>query len=76
MNATTFILPPSLREMMDHMSVGSTNGVAGHLVALERKGCVVNANPGRAHSWRALKRVLDVTCPHCGGEIEVTEELS
>lgn len=33
-------MPPTLRELGDELGIGSTNGVADHLEALERKGYV------------------------------------
>jgi repressor LexA len=33
--------PPTLREIGEHMGIGSTNGVNDHLRALERKGYIV-----------------------------------
>lgn len=40
--------PPSLREIGAHFGISSPNGVACHLKALERKGCLQHdANRGR-----------------------------
>lgn len=68
-------IPPSIREMCTHMNISSPNGIMGHLLALEKNGYVVNTGSGRARCWQPKNRSLDVTCPHCGGEIEVAEEL-
>ena len=34
--------PPTVREIGDHFGIGATNGVTGHLRALERKGQIVH----------------------------------
>ncbi len=68
-----FTRSPTLREIGAHMSIRSTNGVNDHLLALERKGCIV-----RDHM---LSRAIYITprgraelgyeqhvasCPTCG----------
>ena len=68
-------VPPSIREMCQHMHVSSPNGVMSHLLALQKQGYVTNTGNHGSHCWRPKHRRLDVTCLHCGGEIEVTEEL-
>lgn len=44
-------IPPTLREIGNHMAIRSTNGVTDHLRALERKGYIVRED---THS-RAIK---------------------
>ena len=47
--------PPTIREIGDHMSIKSTNGVNDHLKALERKGYLERQDA----KSRALKPLLD-----------------
>lgn len=68
-------LPPTIREMGAHLKINSPNGVMCHLRSLRRKGVVEKTGNNTSHSWRAVKRLLDVTCPHCGKPIEVQEDL-
>ncbi len=35
------VIPPTIREIRDHMGFRGTNGVNDHLVALERRGLIV-----------------------------------
>ncbi len=42
---------PSIRDIQDHFGLRSTNGVSGHLRALERKG-VIQRIPGAARAYR------------------------
>lgn len=42
---------PSIRDIQDHFGLKSTNGVSGHLRALERKG-VIQRIPGAARAYR------------------------
>lgn len=72
--------PPSVREMMAHFSIRSTNGVVFHLRALERKGFVERIDyKSRAMSltdkgWGESRPkggaivLFPVKCPGCGRE--------
>ncbi len=42
---------PSIREIQEHFGFKSTNAVAGHLLALERKGAISRV-PGQARAYR------------------------
>jgi repressor LexA len=42
---------PTIRELMEDAGLSSTNAVAGHLLALERKGLVTSL-PGKARTLR------------------------
>ncbi|MDR2862766.1 MAG: transcriptional repressor LexA [Puniceicoccales bacterium] len=42
---------PSIRDIQAHFQLGSTNGVMGHLHALERKGCI-HRIAGTARAYR------------------------
>ncbi len=44
---------PSIREIQSHFGFKSTNAVAGHLLALERKG-VISRAPGQARAYRVM----------------------
>ncbi len=44
---------PSIREIQQHFGFKSTNAVAGHLLALERKGAISRI-PGHARAYRIL----------------------
>ncbi len=44
---------PSIREIQEHFGFKSTNAVAGHLLALERKGAISRV-PGQARAYRIL----------------------
>jgi repressor LexA len=63
--------PPSLREIGEHFGIASTNAIADHLVALERRGLIVRYE-GQARSVRVTaegERELGrevPTCPTCG----------
>lgn len=50
--------PPTLREIGDHMGIKSTNGVADHLRALERKGYLVRGDDGEGKA-RNIRPVDD-----------------
>jgi repressor LexA len=39
---------PTLREMMESLGIGSTNGISDHLRALERKGYIIRPKPAKA----------------------------
>tara|TARA_R100000306_G_C4245670_1_gene77905 strand:- start:6 stop:353 length:348 start_codon:yes stop_codon:yes gene_type:complete len=41
-----FGYPPTMRELMTELDIRSTNGVRGHLAALERKGYLINTGGG------------------------------
>jgi repressor LexA len=50
-------VPPTFREIGDHLSIRSTNGVSDHVRALERKGYVERAgDPGAARSLRVTRQ--------------------
>lgn len=57
----TKYVPPTIREIMDHMGFRSPNAVVGHLNALEAKG-EIQIDRGTA---RGIRLVGDV-CPTCG----------
>jgi repressor LexA len=57
-------IPPSLRDIVRHFGLGSTNAVACHLEAIERKGAIKLTGAGKS---RGIK-VLVGPCPMCGGE--------
>lgn len=67
--------PPSVRDIQFHFGFKNPSGVVCHLVALEKKGFIVNSDPRSARSWRPTKRTIDCKCPECGCLMEVTEEL-
>lgn len=60
---------PSIREIQEHFRFRSTNAVAGHLKALERKGYICHV-PGQARSFR-LTTGVDSTPP--ADALEVVE---
>ena len=45
---------PTIRELMEAAGLSSTNAVAGHLLALERKGFVTSL-PGKARTLRVTE---------------------
>lgn len=47
--------PPTLRELGTELGIRSTNGVADHLRALERKGFVVRGGAGHARTIRVVQ---------------------
>ena len=49
-------VPPSLREIGDALGIRSTNGVADHVKALERKGYIERTGSGRARSIRLTSK--------------------
>jgi repressor LexA len=50
-------VPPTFREIGDHLGIRSTNGVSDHVRALERKGYVERAGgPGAARSLRVSRQ--------------------
>lgn len=66
-----FSRPPSLREIMAHMGIRSTNGVADHLTALERKGCVKTERFATCCNVMLtplgiIKSTSVTSCQHCG----------
>jgi len=46
--------PPTVRELMEAAGLSSTNAMAGHLMALERKGFVTSL-PGKARTLRVTE---------------------
>ncbi len=58
---------PSIRDIQRHFGFKSTNAVAGHLIALERKG-VLSRVPGQARAYR-------ITGPAGSGVASVDDEL-
>lgn len=50
--------PPTLRELMNKMSIKSTNGIRVHLTALEKKR-FIRRKKGMARSIVILKEVTD-----------------
>lgn len=68
-------ITPTVREIAAHFKINSPNGVICHLVALEKKGYVVNVGGRGSHCWRPKYRTVGVCCPECCCEIEVVEEL-
>lgn len=44
------LFQPSFREICDHMEIASTNGVADHLRAIQRKGYIVLSDPPTARA--------------------------
>ena len=46
-------LPPTLREIADHMGIASTHGAAEHVAALVRKGALVQS-PGLSRGLRVV----------------------
>ena len=46
--------PPTLREIAEHLSIRSTNGVNDHLIALEKKG-LIKRERLKARGIRVLK---------------------
>jgi hypothetical protein len=55
--------PPSMRDIARHFGFGSTNAVACHLEAIERKGAIKLTGAGKS---RGVK-VLVGPCPMRGG---------
>lgn len=54
-------LPPTIRELGDRLGITSTNGIADHLRALERKGYIERRAPRVARGLRITesgKRLL------------------
>jgi DNA-binding MarR family transcriptional regulator len=49
-------MPPTLREIGNAVGIGSTNGVADHLKALERKGYLTRAAGSKSRGVRLLAR--------------------
>lgn len=70
----TYGYAPSLRDIGSEFGIKSTEGVMSHLRALKKKGYVVH-EPRLSRSYRPVRRCTDVTCPDCGCEIEVVEEI-
>lgn len=53
--------PPTLREMMDHFGISSTNGITRHLEALEKKGWIHRDSGAR--SIRLNPALLEAPAP-------------
>lgn len=53
---------PTIREIQKHFNLASTNGIARHLVALERKGKIIRP-PGRARAFRLADEVPTSSIP-------------
>ena len=51
--------PPSIREMADHMSIRSTNGVNDHLKALEKKGYILRNQGFKSRAISLLHRSVE-----------------
>ena len=62
-------IPPSMREIGEKFGIRSTNGVEGHLAALERQGLIARERgksrgislPGRNHALATIPRLGRVT---------------
>ena len=53
--------PPSVREIGDALGISSTNGVFGHLFALQRKGLISQSPTSKARTTRLTepaKRII------------------
>jgi SOS-response transcriptional repressor LexA len=60
---------PTLREIAQHMGIGSTNGVQDHLARLERKGFLLR-DPMRSRAMRLTPAgfdILGIPRPHTDG---------
>lgn len=51
--------PPSVRELGDFLGIGSTNGVQGHLLALQRKG-LLTQHMSKARTTRLTPAAIDL----------------
>ena len=60
---------PTVREIGDEMGIGSPNGVAAHLKALEKKG-LISHEPNLSRSIRLTVPKGAKSCPCCGQKIE------
>jgi len=49
--------PPTLREIGEHLSIRSTNGVNDHVEALERKGYFVRRSPSPPATTRPSRSI-------------------
>lgn len=47
---------PAIREIGDSLHINSTNGVADHLRALERKGYIERSHRSAARGWRLTNK--------------------
>ena len=63
---------PSIREIQQHFGFKSTNAVAGHLLALERKGALARV-PGQARAYRIAGDAGENGGHTLAGEIDVVE---
>ena len=61
---------PSIREIQEHFGFRSTNAVAGHLRALERKGAISHV-PGQARAYRLTTDIDENPPPEAGDVVEI-----
>lgn len=64
---------PSIREIGDHFSIKSPNGVMCHLKALVKKGLLKQHGRGMGLSRSFVLLAADGLCPSCGQHLPASE---
>ena len=62
-------MPPTVREIAEHIGSVSTNGAVCHLKALLKKGAIIHDGGSLSRTWRLPVEKKPKVCPHCGGRL-------